>query len=55
MPNTPSTSTITSSCLNLRAHATIMVLGVRAKWQLGETMSVVLVLHTIRKLLVSVF
>ena len=55
MPKTPTTSTITSSYLNLRACATITVLGVRAKWQLGETMSAALVLHTTRKLLVSVF
>jgi hypothetical protein len=55
MPRTPTTSMITSSYLNLRACAIITVLGVRAKWQLGKTMSVALVLHTTRKLLVSVF
>jgi kexin len=55
MPRTPTTSTITSSYLNLRARAIITVLGVRAKWQLGETMSAALVLHMTRKLLVSVF
>ena len=52
---TLTTSMTTLNYLNLMALAIITALGVRAKWQLGKTMHAVLVLHTTRKLLVSVF